>query len=118
MSAETTSPRKRPRHLMDPTNPANNAVRSAREPMSLSQVQKWVMSTLAVSTVFHMAGGVVLAAYVNDRTPNQIGLLVVSALFGMLGIVAGLLIHGRRPLSPWLALGLLPAAIGAWVIFG
>ncbi|WP_235736705.1 hypothetical protein [Nocardioides alcanivorans] len=47
-------PVKRRRHLMDMDAPPKVA---QRDPMSLGQVQKWVMSVLAVSTILHLAGG-------------------------------------------------------------
>lgn len=88
--------------------------------MSLSQVQKWVMSTLAVITLGHMAAGLVLAALVmsDDRMDARIGLPVIAGAFGMLAVAAGLAIHGRRALSPWLLLGLLPMFVGYWLDFG
>jgi hypothetical protein len=49
---------------------------------------------------------------------SQIGLLVIAGAFGVIAIEAALLIHKHRPVSAWLLLGLTPALIGAWVIFG
>ena len=85
--------------------------------MSLTRVQRWVMSVLAVSTIFHLAAGLVVAAlYVTDLD-SKIGLLAISGAFGVIAIAVGLLIHQKRPLSPWLALGLLPPAVGAFLVF-
>jgi hypothetical protein len=86
--------------------------------MSLSSVQRWVMSTLVATTILHLAAGVVVAAYFSDRVDSQIGLLVISAAFGIIAIEAALLIHGHRPVSSWLLLGLVPALVGAYLIFG
>jgi hypothetical protein len=86
--------------------------------MTLSSVQRWVMSTLAVSTLLHMAGGLVLAAAYVDERSSKIGLLVISGAFGVLAWAAGLLIHGRSVVHPLLLLGLLPPVLGAWWIFG
>ena len=70
-----TPPRRR-RHLMDPDAPP--PVRDhAAENESLSQVQRWVMSVLAVTTIFHQ----------------------------------------KKPYSPWVLVGLIPAAIGTWLIY-
>ena len=101
------------KHLMTPGQP-----RPQRQSMSLSSVQRWVMSTLVATTIMHLSAGVVVAAYFSDRVDSQIGLLVIAAAFGMIALVAALLIHNRRPVSPWLLLGLLPALVGAYVIFG
>lgn len=106
------------KHLIDLNNPP---VRKAkREGMSLTQVQKWVMSTLTVVTMGHMAGALVLAALVmpEDRIDARIGLPIIAGAFGVLGVAAGLGIHQRKVLSPWLLIGLLPTVIGIWLAFG
>jgi hypothetical protein len=108
--------RPRPRkHLMVPgqQRPQNP------EPMSLSQVQRWVLSTLAVITIEHLAAGLVIAALFMpaDRLDSTIALLVIAGLFGMVAVATALLIHRRRPLSPWLLLGTLPAVVGAYLAF-
>lgn len=107
-----SAPRPR-KHLMTPGQhrPMNN------EPMSLGGVQKWVLSTLAAITIMHLAIGLVVAAAVADRLDAQIGLLVISTAFGIIAVVAALVIHGHRLLSPWLLLGLLPGLVGALVVF-
>lgn len=101
---------------MDPANPRPPAPRNGE--MSLSTVQKWVMSTLAVTTILHMALGLILAAGVveDDRRSAQIGLLVIAGIFGIFAVVAGMAIHGAKLLSPWVLLGILPALIGAYFI--
>jgi hypothetical protein len=83
--------------------------------MSLSQVQKWVMSVLAVTTIGHLASGLVVAAYFLEegRTGARAGLLGVAGFFGMVAVAVGFLIHRRSPVTPWLLAGLLPAAVGA-----
>lgn len=110
MSQTTPRPRK---HLMVPGQPP----RQRQDSMSLSQVQKWVMSTLAVSTILHLAAGLVLAAMYVDTLDAQIGLLVIAGAFGVIAVAVGLMIHQRSPLSPWLALGVLPTLIGAYLVF-
>jgi hypothetical protein len=88
-----------------------------REPMSLSGVQRWVLSTLAATTIMHLAVGLVVAAAFSDGLDEKVGLLVIAAAFGVIAMVAALLIHQRRPVSPWLLLGLVPSLAGAWWIF-
>jgi hypothetical protein len=105
----TPAPRVR-KHLMDPGNPRP----TNREPMSLGRVQRWVLSTLAATTILHMSLGLVVAAVFSERTDARVGLLVIGAAFGVLAVVAALVIHQRRPVSAWLLLGLLPSLAGAW----
>ena len=114
MSEPQTPPKPR-KHLMVPGQPRPVA---RRQGMSLSSVQRWVMSTLAASTVLHLAGGLVLAARYVDPTSSKVGLLVISAATGLLGMAGALLIHRARLTHPLLVIGLLPAALGAWWIFG
>lgn len=87
--------------------------------MSLSSVQRWVMSTLAVTTVLHLVIGIIIAAAFLDTTrPGaQEGLLVIAGVMGVLGVAAGFLIHQRSPVTPWVLLGVVPAVLGAlWVL--
>ncbi|HET6626627.1 MAG TPA: hypothetical protein VFG63_09570 [Nocardioidaceae bacterium] len=111
----TTRPPVRQKHLMTPGSPR---VRNA-EPMSLSQVQRWVLSTLAVITIEHLAAGLVIAAIFmpEDRLDSRIGLLAIAGAFGVIAVVTALVIHQKRVLSPWLLLGLLPTVVGAWLVF-
>ena len=82
--------------------------------MTTSSVQRWIMSSLAVTTILHLAGGLVAAAAYVEVRSSQIGLLVLAGAFGLLAFGAGLVIHGKNPLHPLLLLGLLPALLGAW----
>lgn len=94
---------------MDPDNPVR-----PRNDHALTNVQRWVMSVLVVTTMFHLVVGLVVAAAVIDQRSGKIGLLVIAAVFGVLGLVGAFLIHGRRPATPWLALGVVPSLVGAW----
>lgn len=107
-----TRPRPR-RHLMDPNNPRP----PQRYSMSLSRVQIWVLSTLAVTTILHLSAGLIAAALFADRPDSRIGLLVIGGLFGVVAVAAGLAIHRKSLVSWWLLLGWIPAAIGAYVAF-
>lgn len=110
----TTMPR--PKHLLDPDNPRPRR----NDPMSLSSVQTWVLSTLAVTTILHLAAGLVVAAAFLDpaRPGARIGLLVIAGLFGVVAVASGLAIHRHRLLSWWLFPGWTPAVVGAYLIFG
>ena len=115
---ETPAPRREPRprrHLMTPGQPPR-ASRQDQE-RSLTRVQKWVMSTLVVSTILHLAGGLVLAAAYVDPRSSKIGLLVIAGAFGVIAVAAGLLIHQKSLRTPWLALGLLVPLVGWPLIF-
>ena len=100
---------------MDPNNP----VRPVND-HSLTNVQRWVMSVLAVFTIAHLAIGIAIAAYTvpDDKTAARIGLNVIACAFGVIGVAAGFLIHQKRPFAwpyaPWLLLGLLPGLVGLW----
>lgn len=114
--AEQQPVKKRPRHLMDPDNPVRMAPHNDR---NLTRVQRTVMSVLVGTTIFHLAGGLVIAAiFVDaDRTDAQVGLLIIAAIVGILGVVAALVIHQKKPVSPLLLIGVIPSVVGAWWIF-
>jgi hypothetical protein len=87
--------------------------------MSLEQVQRWVGSTFAVTSGFHVAAGIAVAAVMLDRpgTGGRIVLLFLAALSGLLSIGGGLAIHRHKLLTPWLLIGTIPALVGAYSIF-
>jgi hypothetical protein len=107
---------RRRRHLMDP-----NAPRKPHDPEAerrLQRVQQWVLSTLAVTTILHMSGGLVVGAAVTGAHERvaQVGLVVIAGAFAVLAVAAGLAIHRRSIFSPWLALGVVPTLVGLLVI--
>ena len=95
------TPVRRPRHLMDPANP----VRQVND-RAFTQVQRWVVSVLAVVTIMHLSMGLVIGAFFldEDATVSQFGLCVIGGLFGVVAVGVGRLIHQRPIASPWLAL--------------
>lgn len=107
----TAAPRRR--HLIDPLNPPPPPT-----PRSLTNVQQWVMSALAVTTILHLAFGLMIATLFigDDQRVAQIGLNVIAAAFGVIAVASGFLIHKRSPLTPWLLLGLLPGVVGTWLV--
>jgi hypothetical protein len=110
---------KRRKHLIDPSAPRPVASAAAAE-RSLTRVQRWVASSLAVTTILHMSIGLVLAAMFvpENRLDSQIGLNVIAAAFGVMAVAVALVIHGRKLLSPWLLLGILPGIAGLWLTLG
>lgn len=87
--------------------------------MSTSRVQTWVLSTLAVTTILHLAAGVAIAAAFIDesRVAARVGLLLIAGAFGMLAVGGGFAIHRKSLLSWWLLAGWIPALAGAWLTF-
>jgi type III secretory pathway component EscS len=102
---------------MDPDNLQPPATRGTG--MSLSQVQMWVMSVLAVTTILHFAAGLVAAAFQveEERLDARIGLLVIAGIIGVLAVLAGAALHRKPLVSWWLLLGVLPALAGAYLMF-
>jgi hypothetical protein len=84
-------------------------------------VQQWVLSALAVTTILHMSGGLVIAAMFLPEERGisaQIGLNVIAAAFGVMAVAVGLAVHRRSPLSPWLLVGVVPGIVGSVLTFG
>jgi len=83
--------------------------------VDIIRVQRWVASALTLTVAFVWAGGMValsLATF-DERDGAKVGVLVMSAVIGVVAMVGVRLINQRRGLSPWLAVGLLPALAGA-----
>jgi hypothetical protein len=114
-----TEPR-RPRHLLDPADLRGSHQRSIGSAKALTSVQRWVMSVLAVTTVMHFSAGIALAAVLTDesRVDARIALNLLAAVTGVVAVAAGRAIHGRRFVSPWLLLGVVPGVVGAVLTFG
>lgn len=107
------------RHLLD-LNAPRPATNLEAEDRSLTNVQRWVASSIAVTTLLHMALAAIYAAMTvaDDRLDAQVGLSAIAGAFGVMAVGAGLAIHGRRVLSPWLALGIIPMLVGLWLALG
>ncbi len=102
-------PVRRPRHLMDPANP----VRQVND-RAFTQVQRWVVSVLAVVTILHLSVGLVIGAFFLDEsaTVSRFGLCLIGGLFGVVAAGVGRLIHQKPVASPWLTLGFVPGLVG------
>lgn len=116
---DVTEPRRR-RHLLDPDDLRGSHQRSIGDTHALTNVQRWVMSVLLVTTLFHFSAGIAISAvlYDDSGTGARVVLNVLAALTGVLAVAAGRAIHGKRLLSAWLLLGLLPGVVGAVFTFG
>ena len=98
---------------MDPANP----VRQVND-HRLTQVQRWVVSVLAVTTILHLSVGLVIGAFFLDEqaVASRAGLCVIGGLFGVVAAGVGRLIHQKPVASPWLALGVVPGLVGIVLI--
>jgi len=107
-------------HLLDLDAPRRVIQDPEKDARDLARVQRWVMSTLAVTTILHLVVGLVVAAVMLDDAPDtsKIGLTVIAGIFGAMAVATGLAIHGKRIVSPWLLLGVVPTAVGLWLTFG
>jgi hypothetical protein len=93
---------------MDPANPQRTV-----NDHSLTRVQRWIMSVLAVTTILHLSAGLIVAAvFVDDNLTAAVGLCLIAGAFAVIATGVGLAIHGRNVVSPWLVLGVIPALIG------
>jgi len=88
--------------------------------MEITKVQQWVATTLLLTmgmiSAVCMAGYSVWSETLADNG-NAPGLWAMGAVVGVLTIGGCLLIHRRSPLSPWLVIGLVPAAVAAPFVF-
>lgn len=102
----------RRRHLMDPAHP----VRPVND-RSLTQVQRYVMSTLAVFTALHMAAGLIFAAHesAEGATAARAGLSVIAGAFTLLGVIGARAIHRRTPATWWLLAAPATTVVGLWL---
>ena len=107
----TQSPPPRRRHLIDPNNPP-----PPPSSTGLTQVQRWVMSVLATTTILHLAAGLAIAAYFLDAQSDRILLDCIAGFTGVVAVAAFRGIHEKSLFSPWLLVGLLPGAIGLWFV--
>lgn len=107
-------------HLLDLDAPRVVVKDPEGDARDLARVQRWVMSTLAVTTILHLVVGLVVAAITLDgaRLSSQVGLTVIAGVFGALAVAVGRAIHGRSIVSAWLLLGVVPTLVGLWLVLG
>ena len=107
-------------HLLDLDAPRRIVADPEKDARDLARVQRWVMSTLAVTTILHLVVGLVVAAVMLDDSPtsSKVGLNVIAGIFAAMAVAVGRAIHGKRIASPWLLLAVVPTAVGLWLTFG
>ena len=79
--------------------------------MQVERVQRWVASTLVLTVATLFATGMAILSGTVDRAGARPGLLTISSVVGLMAMSGVRVINSRRVLSPWLLLGLLPAAV-------
>ena len=80
--------------------------------MHIERVQHWIISALLLTTALHFAAGLVILAATADRPGAQPGLLIIAAFVGVVAMAGVRGVNRLSLLTPWLLLGLLPAAVG------
>jgi hypothetical protein len=75
------------------------------------------MSALLLVTSFIFAGGLCFLAGSVDRAGAQPGLLTISAAVGLVAMGGVRVINQKSLVTPWLLVGLLPAAVGWWWLY-
>ena len=83
----------------------------------ITKVQQWVASAVLLMVGFGVAAPLAWASPQMLGSPEDaaraLPLWVMSAVWGVATMAGVLLIHRRSVLSPWLLVGLLPAALTA-----
>lgn len=115
--SDPQAPRRRARHLMDPDNPRPAPPTPGSK--AIEGVQKWVLSVLAATTIFHLSAGLVIAAVFIDEADDaaRIGLNLIAGGFGIIAVAVALVIHRKPVVSPWLLLGLVPTLVGLVICY-
>lgn len=83
--------------------------------MDVVRVQRWVASALVMTVTYLLAGGLALLSATSTQTGARPGLLGISVVAGLMGVVGMRLINAKPILTGWLVLGALPAAFGWFV---
>jgi hypothetical protein len=87
----------------------------------ITKVQQWVASALVLvvglTPAVALAWVSLLMTGEAGMRDNAIALWAMSSVWGVVTIAGALLIHRRSVLSPWLLIGLVPAAVAAPFLF-
>jgi len=86
--------------------------------MEIERVQKWVMTSLMMTTAVIFAVGLALLADNNERAGAKPGLMTIAAVVGILAVAGARVIHQRSVFTPLLLLGVVPALVGGYFVFG
>jgi ABC-type Fe3+-siderophore transport system permease subunit len=79
--------------------------------VQVERVQRWVMSALLLTVCTLFATGMAILSGITDRPGARPGLLFISGVVGLMAMAGVRAINLKRILTPWLLLGLVPAAV-------
>jgi hypothetical protein len=79
--------------------------------VQVERVQRWVASALVLTVATLFATGMAILSGTVDRAGARPGLLTISSVVGLMAMAGVRVVNGRRVLTPWLLLGLLPALL-------
>lgn len=79
--------------------------------MEVERVQRWISSALVMTVAALLASGLAILSSVSQQAGARPGLLIMSAATGLVAMVGVRLINAKRIITPWLAIGLLPALV-------
>jgi hypothetical protein len=82
--------------------------------MQVERVQKWVMSTLILTTAAHFAGGLVILALTVDNPEAFPVLTAIAVIISALAIVGTRVLNELPLVTPWLVAALIPLAVGLY----
>ncbi len=91
-----------------------------KKEMSIEQVQRWVVSLLIFAISAFPIGGLIAVSHAvrnQGRHGAAVGLVIMAGVLGVLALGAMKIIHKRSVATPLLILGMLPAAVAAYVLF-
>lgn len=88
--------------------------------MTIEQVQRWVISALICAVASFPIGALIATSVVRDRagaTGDAVALCVMAGVIGVIAVGAARLVHRRKPLSLYPAIGALPGLVAmAWLL--
>lgn len=85
--------------------------------MRIEKVQRFVGSALALTIATILAGGLCFLAAVADGTGARPGLLIISGAIGLVTMLGVRVLNQLPVLTPWLAVGVLPAVVGWYWLY-
>ena len=83
--------------------------------MNITKVQQWILAGMLGCFGLGLAASLSYSAWLmmdRDKPSNAWGLWAMGVIVGLLVMGGTRLLHERSPLSWWLLLGLVPAAVG------
>jgi hypothetical protein len=88
----------------------------------LTRVQQWVGATLFLAVAglgisAPMAYVSILMAHNGGMYDNAIGIWIMSMVVGLITMEGAWILLGHRTVSPWIWVGVLPAAVAAFWLF-